>query len=46
MKIYEYRVIVPVNIDKYQIGNRYMNLQYVKDEAGAGEGIELVKNEK
>lgn len=46
MKIYEYRVIVPVNIKKYQIGNRYMNLQYVNDEAGGGEGIELVKNEK
>lgn len=46
MKIYEYRVIVPANIEKYHIGNRYMNLEYVKDEAGSGEGIELVKNEK
>lgn len=46
MKIYEYRVIVPVNIEKYQIGNRYMNLQYVKDDSVSGEGIELVKNEK
>lgn len=46
MKIYEYRVIVPVNIEKYHIGHRYMNLEYVKDESGNGEGIELVKNEK
>lgn len=45
MKIYEYRVILPVNISKYHIGHRYMNLEYVKDEAGGGEGIELVKNE-
>lgn len=46
MKIYEFRVIVPTRIDKYHVGNRYMNLEYVKSEAGGGEGIELVKNEK
>ncbi|KAK8833703.1 hypothetical protein M9Y10_024898 [Tritrichomonas musculus] len=45
MKIFEFRVIVPTRLDKYHIGNRYMNLEYVKSEAGGGEGIELVKNE-
>ncbi|KAK8838879.1 hypothetical protein M9Y10_032921 [Tritrichomonas musculus] len=46
MKIFEFRVIVPTRLDKYSIGNRYMNLEYVKSEAGGGEGIELVQNEK
>lgn len=46
MKIYEFRIILPTKLEKYDVGHRYMNLQYVHDEGkNEGEGIELVKNE-
>lgn len=45
MKIYEFRIIVPTTLAKYSIGNRFMCLEYVKNERKAGEGIEMVKNE-
>lgn len=46
MKIYEYRIIVPISLARYAIGNRYMTLEYVKSETKNGEGIEIVKNEE
>ncbi|KAH0794457.1 Phosphatidylinositol transfer protein [Histomonas meleagridis] len=45
MKIIEFRVIVPTNVEKYEIGNRYMNYLYIIDEKGGGEGIEILNNE-
>ena len=45
MRILEFRIIVPTNIEKYAIGNRYMNYLYVIDEKNGNEGIEIVKNE-
>ena len=45
MRILEFRIIVPTNIEKYSIGNRYMNYLYVIDEKNGNEGIEIVKNE-
>lgn len=46
MRIVEFRILLPFNCEKYNIGNRYMNYLYYKDEKGGGEGIELVKNEE
>jgi hypothetical protein len=47
MKIWEYRVIVPTTVEKYQIGNRYMVAAKTRQESGQvrGEGVELLTNE-
>ncbi|KAH0793099.1 Phosphatidylinositol transfer protein [Histomonas meleagridis] len=45
MKIIEFRIIVPLSVEKYGIGFRYMGYLYAKDEKKNGEGIELVKTE-
>lgn len=45
MKIIEYRVILPTNVPQYQIGNLYMCAQRTRQEAGNGEGVEILKNE-
>lgn len=47
MKIYEYRIICPVNVDKYQIANMYMCAKKTFEESSAkkGEGIETIKDE-
>ena len=45
MKIIEFRIVVPTKLENYNIGNRYMNLEYIREEKGGGEGIEIVKNE-
>jgi len=44
MKIVEFRVIVPVDVNQYSIGNLYMNMQYAKDEKKGNEGIEIKEN--
>lgn len=46
MKIYEYRIIVPIEYAHYIVGNRFMALEYVKSETANGEGIEVVKSEQ
>lgn len=46
MKIYEYRIIVPIAYANYMVGQRFMALEYVKSETGNGEGIEVVKSEQ
>lgn len=46
MKIYEYRIIVPIAFAHYMVGQRFMSLEYVKSETGNGEGIEVVKSEQ
>lgn len=45
MKIFEYRIIVPIDYARYEIANRHMCLDYVKTESHGGEGIEVVKDE-
>ncbi|OHT03088.1 Phosphatidylinositol transfer protein [Tritrichomonas foetus] len=45
MKIVEFRIILPTNVPQYQIGNLYMCAQRTREEAGNGEGIEILKNE-
>lgn len=46
MKIIEFRVLIPISLAKFQIAKRFINLQYIKDLGGDGEGIELIKNEE
>lgn len=46
MKILEFRVLIPVSLEKFQVAKRFINLKYVKDLGGNGEGIELIKNEE
>ena len=47
MKIYEFRIICPTNLEKYQIGNFYMTAKKSQEESKTvkGEGVETVKNE-
>lgn len=45
MKIYEYRIVIPVDYARYEIANRHMCLDYIKTESHGGEGIEVVKDE-
>lgn len=46
MKILEFRVLIPINLLKFQVAKRFINLKYVKDLGGDGEGIQLIKNEE
>lgn len=45
MKILEFRIVCPTNIEKYRIGNHYMVAQKCVEETSGGEGIEILKNE-
>lgn len=45
MKIYEYRIVLPIDYARYEIGNRHMCLDYIKTESHGGEGIEVIKDE-
>jgi hypothetical protein len=45
MKIYEYRIVLPTNVDKYKIGNLYMCVKRTRETRGGGEGIEVKVNE-
>lgn len=45
MKIYEYRIVLPIDYARYEMGNRHMCLDYVKTESHGGEGIEVIKDE-
>lgn len=45
MKIIEYRIILPTNLQKYRIGSRYMVNDYARTTQSNGEGIEIVKCE-
>ena len=48
MKIYEFRLILPTNVDQYKIGNIYMTAMRSNEESKQvkGEGIETIKNEE
>ncbi|XP_042773034.1 phosphatidylinositol transfer protein alpha isoform isoform X1 [Panthera tigris] len=41
----EYRVILPVSVDEYQVGQLYSVAEASKNETGGGEGVEVLVNE-
>lgn len=41
----EYRVVLPLSVDEYHIGQLYGVAEASKNETGGGEGIEVIKNE-
>ncbi|XP_058473367.1 phosphatidylinositol transfer protein beta isoform isoform X1 [Solea solea] len=43
--IKEYRVVLPLSVEEYQIGQLYSVAEASKNETGGGEGIEVLKNE-
>ncbi|XP_043216862.1 phosphatidylinositol transfer protein alpha isoform-like isoform X1 [Amphibalanus amphitrite] len=45
MLIKEYRVVLPLTVEEYQVGQLYSVAQASKNETGGGEGIEVLKNE-
>ena len=46
MKILEFRILVPISYEQFQIAKGYTTLQMIKNMSGDGEGIEIVKNEE
>lgn len=45
MLIKEFRVVLPLTVEEYQVGQLYGVAEASKNETGGGEGIEVVKNE-
>uniref|UniRef100_A0A1B6KZI3 Phosphatidylinositol transfer protein N-terminal domain-containing protein n=1 Tax=Graphocephala atropunctata TaxID=36148 RepID=A0A1B6KZI3_9HEMI len=45
MLIHEYRVILPMTVEEYQVAQLYSIVDMSKCETGGGEGVEIVKNE-
>ncbi|ROT77006.1 putative phosphatidylinositol transfer protein beta isoform isoform X1 [Penaeus vannamei] len=45
MLIKEFRVILPVTVEEYQVAQLYSVAEASKNETGGGEGIEVLKNE-
>ncbi|XP_022241918.1 phosphatidylinositol transfer protein alpha isoform-like [Limulus polyphemus] len=45
MLIKEFRVILPLTVEEYQVGQLYSVAQASKNETGGGEGIEVLRNE-
>jgi len=47
MIVREYRLVMPLTVDEYRVGQLYMVAKASQEETGqtAGEGIEIVKNE-
>ncbi|KAM7139768.1 phosphatidylinositol transfer protein alpha isoform [Macrochelys suwanniensis] len=43
--IKEYRVILPVSVEEYQVGQLYSVAEASKNETGGGEGVEVLMNE-
>ncbi|XP_019711962.1 phosphatidylinositol transfer protein beta isoform-like [Hippocampus comes] len=43
--IKEYRVVLPISVEEYQVGQLYSVAEASKNETGGGEGIEVLKNE-
>uniref|UniRef100_UPI00398E7676 phosphatidylinositol transfer protein, alpha a isoform X2 n=1 Tax=Pristiophorus japonicus TaxID=55135 RepID=UPI00398E7676 len=39
------RVILPISVDEYQVGQLYSVAEASKNETGGGEGVEVLKNE-
>ncbi|XP_055355627.1 phosphatidylinositol transfer protein alpha isoform-like [Paramacrobiotus metropolitanus] len=45
MIIKEYRIILPMTVEEYQVAQLYSVAEASKNETGGGEGIEILKNE-
>lgn len=45
MLIKEYRIVMPLTVEEYRIGQLYSTIELSKKETGGGEGIEVIKNE-
>ncbi|KAK2172525.1 hypothetical protein NP493_955g00003 [Ridgeia piscesae] len=45
MIIKEFRVVMPMTVEEYQVAQLYSVAQASKNETGGGEGIEVLKNE-
>nr|XP_023998355.1 phosphatidylinositol transfer protein alpha isoform-like [Salvelinus alpinus] len=45
MIIKEFRVILPISVEEYQVGQLYSVAEASKNETGGGEGVEVLKNE-
>ncbi|GAB1608303.1 phosphatidylinositol transfer protein alpha isoform-like [Argonauta hians] len=45
MLIFEYRVVLPMKVEEYQIAQLYSVAEASKNETGGGEGIEVLINE-
>jgi hypothetical protein len=45
MLIREFRVVLPLSVEEYQVGQLYSVAEASKNETGGGEGVEVVKNE-
>ncbi|XP_061684571.1 phosphatidylinositol transfer protein alpha isoform-like [Syngnathoides biaculeatus] len=44
MLIREYRIVLPVSVDEYQVGQLYTVAEASKNETGGGEGVEVLHN--
>ncbi|KAM9733361.1 phosphatidylinositol transfer protein alpha isoform-like [Menidia menidia] len=45
MLIKEFRVVLPVSVEEYQVGQLYTVAEASKNETGGGEGVEVLVNE-
>jgi hypothetical protein len=45
MIIKEYRVVLPLTVEEYQVGQLWSVAEASKQETGGGEGVEVLKNE-
>lgn len=45
MYIAEYRIVLPMTVEEYQVAQLYSVAQASKNETGGGDGIEVLKNE-
>lgn len=45
MLIKEFRVVLPLTVEEYQIGQLFSVAEASKNETGGGEGVEIVRNE-
>ncbi|KAM8904367.1 phosphatidylinositol transfer protein beta isoform-like [Spinachia spinachia] len=45
MLIKEFRIVLPVSVEEYQVGQLYAVAEASKSETGGGEGVEVITNE-
>ena len=41
----EYRIVLPLTVEEYRVGQLYSVAEASKNETGGGEGVEVEKNE-
>jgi hypothetical protein len=44
MIIKEYRVVLPMSVEEYQVGQLFSVAEASKNETGGGEGVEVLEN--